>query len=119
MNTLGFPELMLILLVVFIVFVVFGPKNLPKLGKMFGSTMKEVRKGMSDFSEEINAVDEDSVKPQVGKVVLGDDGSAQAIDPNRKVAQVVYADEVEQQEVAIDPNRPVAQVVYADEVDAS
>ena len=96
MNTLGFPELMLILLAVFVIFVIFGPKNLPKLGKMFGSTMKEVRKGMSDFSDEVSAVDEDSAKPQVGKVVLGDEEQPEvAIDPDRKVAKVVYEDEVD------------------------
>lgn len=43
---LGLPrggELIVILLVVL---VLFGPKQLPKLGKMFGKTVKNVREGM-------------------------------------------------------------------------
>jgi len=37
------PELIIILLVVLII---FGPKNLPKLGKSLGSTVKNIREGM-------------------------------------------------------------------------
>lgn len=48
---IGAPELIIILVVVL---VLFGPKQLPKLGKMFGKTMKEVRTGMDSFSEEMN-----------------------------------------------------------------
>ena len=64
-----------------IIFVVFGPKNLPKLGKMFGSTMKEVRKGMNEFTEEMN---------EAGGV------EEVKIDPDRKVAKIIYEDEVDE-----------------------
>lgn len=101
MGSSGFPEWIWIVVVAFIVFVVFGPKNLPKLGKMFGSTMKEVRKGMSEFSEEMQAADE---KP------------AAVQETPRKIAQVVYEDEIE--EVKIDPNRKVAKIIYEDETEA-
>ncbi len=37
------PELLIILAVVIII---FGPKNLPKLGKSLGSTVKNIREGM-------------------------------------------------------------------------
>ena len=37
------PELIIILVVVLII---FGPKNLPKLGKSLGSTVKNIREGM-------------------------------------------------------------------------
>jgi len=40
---LGAPELIVILIVVL---VIFGPKNLPKLGKSLGETVKNVREGM-------------------------------------------------------------------------
>ena len=40
---LGAPELIIILIVVL---VIFGPKNLPKLGKSFGKTVKGIREGM-------------------------------------------------------------------------
>ena len=42
---LGPLELVVIIL---IVLVIFGPKNLPKLGKSLGQTVKNVREGMED-----------------------------------------------------------------------
>ena len=43
------------LLVIFaIVLVVFGPKQLPKLGKTFGKTIKSFKAGIEDASEEDN-----------------------------------------------------------------
>jgi len=47
---IGAPELIIILVVVL---VLFGPKQLPKLGKMFGKTVKEVREGMDSFNDEM------------------------------------------------------------------
>ena len=51
---LGIPEL---LIIVVIVMVLFGPKNLPKLGKAFGSTVKNIREGMEgdDKAEEVES----------------------------------------------------------------
>ncbi len=50
---MGVPELMVILLVTVII---FGPKNLPKLGKSIGETVKNVREGMEgDPAEESSA----------------------------------------------------------------
>lgn len=48
---IGGPELIIILIVVLII---FGPKQLPKLGKMFGKTVKEVRSGMEEAQKEID-----------------------------------------------------------------
>ena len=31
---------------------IFGPKNLPKLGKMFGKTMKNFKEGMDDVEDD-------------------------------------------------------------------
>ena len=45
-------ELVIILLVILLI---FGPKNLPKLGKMFGKTVKNVRDGMEGVDEEAPA----------------------------------------------------------------
>ena len=42
---LGTNELLIILVVVLLI---FGPKNLPKLGKMFGKTINGFKKGMED-----------------------------------------------------------------------
>jgi len=110
-GSFGLQELLIVLVVAFIVFVIFGPKNLPKLGKMFGSTMKEVRKGMSEFSEELNSPEmHDPAEFPVETPVA---------EPERKVAQVIYEDELEKPEpaVAIDPDRKVAKIVYEDEAE--
>ena len=46
---LGIPELVLIVVVVMLI---FGPKNLPKLGKAVGETVKVVREGMDSETKE-------------------------------------------------------------------
>ena len=51
------PELIIILVVVL---VIFGPKQLPKLGKMFGKTVKEVRTGMESMNEELKSDDKET-----------------------------------------------------------
>ena len=45
---IGPQELIIVLI---IVLVIFGPKNQPKLGKMFGKTMKNFKEGMDDVDE--------------------------------------------------------------------
>ena len=45
---LGMPELVIILLVVLLI---FGPKQLPKLGKAFGKTVKGLREGAQEVKE--------------------------------------------------------------------
>lgn len=56
-RTIGAPELIIILVVVL---VIFGPKQLPKLGKMFGKTVKEVRTGMESMNEELKSDDKET-----------------------------------------------------------
>ena len=46
---IGTTEIIMILIVVLII---FGPKNLPKLGKMFGQTMKGFKEGIDDEDED-------------------------------------------------------------------
>ncbi len=53
---LGTPELLIILLVVI---VIFGPTQIPKLTKMIGKSVKNLRAGMSE--------DEDEEKKEKGK----------------------------------------------------
>lgn len=45
MFGLRVPELLIILVVILLI---FGPKNLPKLGKALGSTVKNVREGLEE-----------------------------------------------------------------------
>lgn len=69
---LGVPELIIILVVILLI---FGPKNLPKLGRALGSTVKNLREGMGlgkkdEIFEEAEVIDsedsesEDSVKAE-------------------------------------------------------
>jgi len=46
---IGTNELLIILVVVLLI---FGPKNLPKLGKMFGKTMNNFKKGMEEADDD-------------------------------------------------------------------
>ena len=48
---IGTNELLIILVVALLI---FGPNNLPKLGKMFGNTMNNFKKGMEESEEEEN-----------------------------------------------------------------
>ena len=114
-GSLGLAEILVIAIIGFVVFVVLGPKNLPKLGKMFGSTMSEVRKGMNEFTEEMNAGEEVVVNEATPSQVYAAPQVVE-VEPGRKVAQVIYEDELEQP--VIDPERKVAKIVYEDEVDA-
>ena len=58
---IGTTELMVILVVVLII---FGPKQLPKLGKMFGKTMKSFKEGVNTEEEDgEDKVDADAEKP--------------------------------------------------------
>ena len=49
---IGTTEIVMILIVVLII---FGPKNLPKLGKMFGQTMKGFKEGIDDDDDDTTA----------------------------------------------------------------
>ena len=57
------PQELIIVLV--IVLIIFGPKNLPKLGKMFGKTINGFKKGMED--EEGSDDSEEKTEKQVSK----------------------------------------------------
>ena len=49
------PELIIILIVALLI---FGPKNLPKLGKSLGQTVKNVREGMEGDDDEPKKMEE-------------------------------------------------------------
>ena len=59
---IGTNELLIILVVALLI---FGPKNLPKLGKMFGKTINGFKKGMED--EESSDDSEEKTEKQVSK----------------------------------------------------
>jgi Tat protein translocase TatB subunit len=57
-GSIGFPELLMILVVALLV---FGPKKLPEIAKMLGKTLREFRKTVNDakatIEEEIEKAD--------------------------------------------------------------
>ena len=74
------PELIIILVVVLII---FGPKNLPKLGKSLGSTVKNIREGMEgddkvEQSEEDKEIAELEAKLAAAKKKQTEDSDADA-----------------------------------------
>lgn len=58
-----FPKGMEWIFILIVVLVIFGPKNLPKLGKSLGKTVKNIREGMEgDATPEETEVIEESAE---------------------------------------------------------
>ena len=66
---MGPMELIVILIVVL---VIFGPKNLPKLGKSLGQTVKNVREGMEEDDEEAEEAEDKPGKKEPPPVSFND-----------------------------------------------
>jgi|CeladaMinimDraft_18_1061708.scaffolds.fasta_scaffold15922_1 sec-independent protein translocase protein TatA len=49
LNNIGFPTLILILILALLL---FGPNKLPELGRAFGKTLREFRRGTRDIIDE-------------------------------------------------------------------
>jgi TatA/E family protein of Tat protein translocase len=54
MGSIGFPEIMVILLVALLI---FGPKKLPEIGRTLGSAMRELKKAARDFTDSVQDLD--------------------------------------------------------------
>ena len=65
---MGVPELLIILAVILLI---FGPKNLPKLGKAIGRSVKSLRDGMDGEKDEAKAAKSEPEKsePAAAEVV--------------------------------------------------
>ncbi len=51
-----------LLIVLAVVVVIFGPTQIPKLSKMLGKSIKNLRAGMSDDADESKSKEEDSTE---------------------------------------------------------
>ena len=67
---IGTNELLIILVVALLI---FGPKNLPKLGKMFGKTINGFKKGMEDDDSDSDDDEEKTEKKAAKKAAKKDD----------------------------------------------
>lgn len=67
-GPLGMPEIIIILVVVLLI---FGPKNLPKLGKAIGRSVKSLRDGMDGEKDEAKTAKSEPEKsePAAAEVV--------------------------------------------------
>lgn len=66
-GPLGMTEIIVILVIVLLI---FGPKNLPKLGKAIGRTVKNLREGMDSKKDDELEADEtvvESVEDEAAK----------------------------------------------------
>ena len=61
---IGTNELLIILAVALLI---FGPKNLPKLGKMFGKTINGFKKGMDEDANDDDDAEEKTEKKAAKK----------------------------------------------------
>ena len=67
MNALAFlslPQGSEFIIIMIVVLLIFGPKNLPKLGKMFGNTLKEFKGAASKVTDEIDEEEKKSSAPE-------------------------------------------------------
>lgn len=56
MGSIGFPEIVVILLIALLV---FGPKKLPEIGRTLGKTLSELRRASREFSSSIMDLDDE------------------------------------------------------------
>lgn len=80
---LGIPELLIIVVVVLII---FGPKNLPKLGSALGKTVKNVREGMEEGSDDkdVAKVEKSSSSENLEEVVADPDDADVEVSASAK-----------------------------------
>lgn len=70
-GSLGFPEILLILVLALLI---FGPKRLPEVGRTIGKGLSEFRRASSDLKRTVNAelaLDEDERPPTTRRPEIG------------------------------------------------
>ena len=75
-----------LIVIVLVVLVIFGPKNLPKLGKSLGQTVKNVREGMEEGSDDkdVAKAEKSSASENVEEVVADPDDADAEVDSSAK-----------------------------------
>ena len=70
-----------LVMIVIVVLIIFGPKNLPKLGKSLGKTVKGIRDGMDEATSE--AKGDEPASSEAADVHV-EDADAPATDEDKK-----------------------------------
>ena len=65
-----------LVMIVLVVLIIFGPKNLPKLGKSLGKTVKGIREGMDEATSEAKGDDAKFSEAEDVQVEDADDADA-------------------------------------------
>lgn len=81
MGSLGWPEIIAILV---IVLVIFGPKRLPEIGKSLGKGIKEFKKSTTELQEHITKDEPEA--PKVEKAETVEAASEPVVAPEPKAA---------------------------------
>ncbi len=77
MGRIGITELLVVLIIVLII---FGPKQLPKLSRSLGETLRGFREGMQDETDEEQSV----AKINVSTAETGDKASSSDVTDAKK-----------------------------------
>lgn len=67
-----------LILIVVVILIIFGPKNLPKIGSALGKTVKNVREGMEEGSEDKADEVDSPIESHDDVEVIEDDDDADA-----------------------------------------
>ena len=76
LGNIGFPTLILILIVALLL---FGPNKLPELGRAFGKTLREFKKGTRDLMDD----EQTQEKAEQKKLLKSDDGQERKEETKR------------------------------------
>lgn len=83
MGSLGWPEIIAILV---IVLVIFGPKRLPEIGKSLGKGIKEFKKSTTELQEHITKDEPETPAVEKAEAVEPAGEPAKAPEPEPKAA---------------------------------
>ncbi len=71
--SLGWPEIILILIVVLLL---FGANRIPEIARSLGKATKEFKRARDEFADELKNADSEADKPIAGKSEAQDDKKA-------------------------------------------
>ncbi|MHB9112282.1 MAG: Sec-independent protein translocase subunit TatA/TatB [Thermoleophilia bacterium] len=101
MGSLGWPEIIAILV---IVLVIFGPKRLPEIGKSLGKGIKEFKKSTTELQEHITKDEPEA--PKVEKAEAAESAAQPVKAPEAEAAPEPKAAPEPEPKAAPEPKSP-------------